>query len=269
MMKADKKKLRELPQKQIGRLILKKAKKLDTHWESENRQVIIDEILNDLPLLADYPHLQKLDRILKSANSRKAFWSFLVPLERQFSLKNITDIDILVEENDTTRNIEKIHATVILDNIRSALNIGSIFRISECFSFEQVILCGYTSTPENSKIAQSAMGTHDIVNWEYKEKIIDAINYLQNQGYTIYALETVEGSTDIEKTDWHFPLAVILGNERFGITKEVLALADDIIHIPLTGNKNSLNVSTAFSICAYEISKKKDDLKSRPFRSSE
>jgi len=244
-----------MPQEQVGRLILKKANELDANWETELKQVIIDGILDTLPLLTDYPHIQKLDRILKSATSRKAFWSFLVPLERQFSLKNITDSDILVEENDTVKNVEKIPATVILDNIRSALNIGSIFRISECFSFEQIILCGYTSTPENSKIAKSAMGTHKIVDWKYQKKIVDTISDLRNNGYTIYALETVEGSTAIQETNWQFPLAIILGNERFGITKEVLALVDEIVHIPLTGNKNSLNVSTAFSICAYEVSK--------------
>jgi len=248
-------KLSKIPQEQVGRLILKRANELNADWEKENRQVIIDDILNALPLLTDYPHIQKLDRILKCATSRKAFWSFLVPLERQFSLKNITDTDILVEENDTTGQVSKIAAVAILDNIRSALNIGSIFRISECFSFEEVILCGYTSTPENSKIAKSAMGTDKIVDWKYQESIVNAIQNLKSNGYTIYALETVEGSTAIQQTNWKFPLAIILGNERFGITKEVLALADEIVHIPLTGNKNSLNVSTAFSICAYEISK--------------
>jgi tRNA(Leu) C34 or U34 (ribose-2'-O)-methylase TrmL len=248
-------KLSKMPQDQVGRLILKKANELDTDWQKENYQVIIDDILDALPLLTDYPHIQKLDRIIKSANTRKAFWSFLVPLERQFSLKNITDTDILVEEDDTTGQVSKIPAVAILDNIRSALNIGSIFRISECFSFEKIILCGYTSTPENSKIAKSSMGTDKIVDWEYHENIISTIKDLKQNGYTIYALETVEGSTDIQNTDWQFPLAIILGNERFGITKEVLTLADEIVHIPLTGNKNSLNVSTAFSICAYEVSK--------------
>jgi 23S rRNA (guanosine2251-2'-O)-methyltransferase len=255
-MKADKTKLSKIPQEQTGRLILKKANELDTNWETENRQIIICEILNALPLLTDYPHIQKLDRILNSATSRKAFWSFLVPLERQFSLKNITDSDILVEENDTVKKVEKMPATVILDNIRSALNIGSIFRISECFSFEQIILCGYTSTPGNSKIARSAMGTDKIVDWKYQEKIVETISDLKKQGYTIYALETVEGSTAIQEMNWQFPLAIILGNERFGITKEVLAIAEQIVHIPLTGNKNSLNIATAFSICAYEVSKR-------------
>ncbi|MDA3799825.1 MAG: RNA methyltransferase [Kiritimatiellae bacterium] len=254
----ENKKLQNMPQEQIGRLILKKANELDGLWEdAAKRADIIDEILTALPLLTDYPHIQKLDRILKSADSRKAFWSFLVPLERQFSLKNINDTDILVLEDDKQKTTHTTPAIVILDNIRSALNIGSIFRISECFSFEKIILCGYTSTPENSKIAKSAMGTHEIVDWEYQKNITNAINDLKKQGYTIYALETVEKSTPIQNVNWKSPLAIIVGNERFGITKEILSLVDEIVQIPLTGTKNSLNVSTAFSICAHEISKDK------------
>ena len=258
----ENKKLQKMHQEQIGRLILKKTNELDALWDDmAKRDAIIDDILLALPLLTDYPHVQKLDRILKSADSRKAFWSFLVPLERQFSLKNINDTDILVLEDDRQKTTNKIPAVVILDNIRSALNIGSIFRISECFSFEKVLLCGYTSNPKNSRIAKSAMSTHEIVDWEYQENITNAIQDLKNQNYTIYALETVEKSTPIQNVNWKFPLAIIVGNERFGIDKHLLSKMDEIVHIPLSGTKNSLNVSTAFSICAHEISKNSANIK--------
>jgi tRNA G18 (ribose-2'-O)-methylase SpoU len=147
--------------------------------------------------------------------------------------------------------------TVVLDSIRSAFNVGGIFRTAECFGVERMILCGYTPLPDQPQVKKAALGTDARLAWRYEEEILSGIKQLKASGVTCYALETVAHAPTVAETPWKFPAALILGNERFGLNPEVVAACDSVVRIPLFGLKNSLNVVSAFSITAYEIRKRR------------
>jgi tRNA G18 (ribose-2'-O)-methylase SpoU len=118
-----------------------------------------------------------------------------------------------------------------------------------------LVLCGYTPLPDQPQVAKAALGTEQRVSWRYEEDILKTLANLKAAGITCYALETVAEAPSVADTDWVFPAALVLGNERFGLNPEVIAACDAIVRIPLFGRKNSLNVVSAFSIAAYEIRK--------------
>lgn len=144
---------------------------------------------------------------------------------------------------------------VILDDIRSPYNVGSIFRTAEGFGVKQIVLTGITPTPEtNSKVNKTACKAR--VDYTYRENILESIVELSGLGYVIVALEKTPGSLDITTVDFDEPVALVLGNEEFGVAKEVLEKCDRIVHITMSGVKNSLNVSVATGIALFEINNK-------------
>lgn len=147
------------------------------------------------------------------------------------------------------RNV--IPLKLLLDNFRSPFNVGSLMRTAEALGVEELILTGITPTPEhNSKVAKTSKEA-EIPHIH----IEDAQNYLKDiksKGYKVYAIEKTSNSKPVKKFNFEFPLLFIVGNEEFGISKELLALSDEIIHIPMLGKKNSLNVSVAAGIVLYQ-----------------
>jgi len=142
---------------------------------------------------------------------------------------------------------------VVLDNLRSAFNVGSIFRTAECLQLEKLHLCGVTATPTNPKLQKTAMGTHNELCWEQHSDTLTLIKTLQNQNIPCYALETASEAEEIFAFPYQFPCALVIGNEALGIDEKVLEGCDALIRIPVRGWKNSLNVGTAFAICAYDM----------------
>lgn len=143
---------------------------------------------------------------------------------------------------------------VICDNIRSLYNVGSIFRTSDALGIKKIYLGGITGTPLQSGLTKVSLGAENSVKWEHKKNIIQIINILHRKGVRIVALELVKNkSLDLKKFKPKFPLALIVGNEVEGVSKNLLKKADDIIHIPMKGQKESLNVSVAFGIAIYKI----------------
>ncbi|MBQ7191138.1 MAG: hypothetical protein IJR99_17175 [Kiritimatiellae bacterium] len=203
----------------------------------------------------DQPRLVSLANLLTSPLTRRQLWCVLVPLEREIARLKITDVEIL--EGDRPAPVadasSRMAVTVVLDSIRSAFNVGGIFRTAECFGVERLVLCGYTATPEDPAIVRSALGTERLVEWQAEADIQTAISRLRETGIACYALETVSGAEEIGRVQWRFPLALVVGNERFGITHSVLSLCDGIVRIPLYGCKNSLNVVTSFAIAAHTL----------------
>lgn len=140
----------------------------------------------------------------------------------------------------------------ILDNLRSAYNVGSIFRTTCCAYIEKLILCGITATPPHSGIEKTALGTTEFVPWEYELSTLSAVEKLKKKGYKIASLELTDKSIPIQKiTSKDFPLALIIGNEVDGVSEEVLKLSDIILEIPLFGEKESLNVAVAFGVALF------------------
>ena len=172
--------------------------------------------------------------------------------QRKLKLEELNRISI--EEFQKT---EKIPLVVVLDNVRSLNNIGSVFRTSDAFLVKEIILCGITATPPNTEIHKTALGAEDSVDWRYFEDTITAIDMLRTEGYIIYSIEQTENSLSLEtlqlnKTEKH---AVILGHEVHGVMQEVINISDGCIEVPQYGTKHSLNVSVTAGIIIWDFFK--------------
>ena len=151
----------------------------------------------------------------------------------------------------------KLPVTIILDNIRSALNVGSIFRTADAFLVERIVLCGITATPPNKEIRKSALGSTNSVDWLYSKNTLDYVNELRGNGYYVISLEQVEGSTMLDQFSIPYqPIAIVIGNEINGVDQEVIDICDQAIEIPQFGTKHSLNVSVSAGIVIWDIWKK-------------
>ena len=160
--------------------------------------------------------------------------------------------------NDEFRTCRKLPLTVVLDNVRSLYNIGSIFRTSDAFRIEKIILCGITATPDNSltEIHKTALGAEETVSWEYCDDTLQAVLSLKEEGYTVIAVEQVAES---RKLDEYIPeegsFAVVFGNEVKGVRQDVVDICDYSLEIPQFGTKHSLNVSVSAGIVLWEFAK--------------
>ena len=160
-------------------------------------------------------------------------------------------------DEEAAKTIKKNPITIILDNVLDTYNVGSIFRLADAVAAEKVILCGQTLTPPNSRIKKASINTTGWVYWEYKESTLAAINDLRStiSNLTVVAVEQDERSVPFYKADYQFPLAIVVGNETTGVSKEVLDMADMIVELPMWGINKSLNVMVSCGIVLYEITK--------------
>jgi len=142
---------------------------------------------------------------------------------------------------------------VILDNIRSAFNVGSIFRTADGVLVSKLYLCGITAHPPHPKLEKTALGVLPFVPWEYRESTEEAISEMQAQGIRVVALETTDQSRCIWEYRFSVPICLVLGNEVTGLSESVLSMADEVVEIPVMGYKNSINVAVAFGIAVAEI----------------
>ena len=155
------------------------------------------------------------------------------------------------------RKAEKLPLVVVLDNVRSMYNVGSVFRTADAFRVEAVCLCGITSMPPSAEIHKTALGAEDSVSWHYYKTAQEAVSQLQRDGYYVYAVEQVEHSTKLPSftAEKGKKYAVVLGNEVKGVCQEVVDLSDDCLEIPQLGTKHSMNVSVTAGIIIYQFAK--------------
>ena len=153
------------------------------------------------------------------------------------------------------RQSEKTPVVVVLDNIRSMHNVGSVFRTSDAFLIRAVYLCGYTPQPPHRDIHKTALGATETVDWQYFATTAEAVQSLKSDGYSVYAVEQTEGSIPLQ--EFALPdagqLAVVFGNEVSGVGEEALRLCDGSVEIPQWGMKHSLNISIAAGIVLWEL----------------
>lgn len=142
---------------------------------------------------------------------------------------------------------------VILDNVRSALNVGSIFRTADAVGVERIHLTGLTCWPPHPKLEKTSLGAHEHVAWSRYETALEAVQALQGQGIPVIAVEKTTRSELLGRFDWPRPVAIVLGHEVVGVSDAVLEMCQHHLAIPMHGFKNSLNVATAFGIVAYDI----------------
>lgn len=192
-------------------------------------------------------------------------------------LKTIEMSRLTVEE---FKEAQKLPLVVVLDDVRSLYNVGSVFRTCDAFRVEAVYLCGITATPPNAEIHKTALGGEDSVDWRYFEHTENAVRELRNRGYFVYGVEQVEGSTKLQdiqnsqlagmREDAHDvngtsrsilerpafrPHAVVFGNEVKGVKQSVVDMCDGCLEIPQFGTKHSLNVSVTAGIVIWEFAK--------------
>ena len=153
------------------------------------------------------------------------------------------------------KQAEKNKIIVLLDNIRSAYNVGSIFRTADAFLIEAIFICGYTPPPTHRSVHKTALGAIETVDWMQFENIEDAINQLRENNYKVYAIEQAEQSIklDIFQSSSNNKTAVIFGNEVTGVQNSVMQICDGCIEIPQHGMKHSLNVSVAAGIVLWKL----------------
>ena len=169
-------------------------------------------------------------------------------------LKNKELQRITIEEFKKTK---KTPITIVLDNVRSALNVGSVFRTADAFLIENIILCGITTTPPNKEIRKAALGATNSVNWKFEQNTLEAISKLKSKNYHIIAIEQVDKSSKLN--DFSLPkkpLAIIMGNEVNGVAENVIDICDEVIEIPQFGTKHSLNISVCLGVVLWELIKK-------------
>ena len=153
---------------------------------------------------------------------------------------------------------EKLPLIVVLDNVRSLHNVGSVFRTADAFRLEAIYLCGITACPPSAEIHKTALGAEDSVEWHYAVDTCDVVRSLKEQGVVVFAVEQVEGSVLLPnlELDPSQRYAVVMGNEVKGVQQAVVDLADHALEIPQYGTKHSLNVSVTAGIVMWEFLKR-------------
>jgi tRNA G18 (ribose-2'-O)-methylase SpoU len=151
----------------------------------------------------------------------------------------------------------KMERAVILDNIRSAWNVGSIFRSADGFGFTHAYICGITPTPDHEAVMKTSLGAEDSVSWSYHKDAVILTKGLKKEGWRLFALEEQANAKEISgATIPSYGMALIVGNEISGVDPELLNLCEDILLIPMRGEKKSFNVAVAFGIAAYALAEK-------------
>ena len=141
----------------------------------------------------------------------------------------------------------------ILDNVRSAMNVGAIFRSADCAGVGSLALCGLTPAPPNAKLLKTALGAHESVEWRHWPATLDALRAARAEGRQVVALESGVAAEDLFACALAEDCALVVGHEVFGVAQEVLEAADRVVSIPLCGAKSSLNVATAFGVVVFEL----------------
>ena len=153
------------------------------------------------------------------------------------------------------KTVDKIPFMLVLDNVRSLNNIGSVFRTADAFRLEGIYLCGITATPPHREIHKTALGATESVYWEYREETTDAIAELKEKGYQIYSVEQTDGSVLLDQVQLSGKqkYALVFGHEIRGVDQQVVDMSDQCIEIPQYGTKHSLNISVAAGIVIWEL----------------
>lgn len=159
---------------------------------------------------------------------------------------------------DEFRQADKLPLVVVLDDVRSMYNVGSVLRTADAFRVERVLLCGISATPPHAEIHKTALGAEDSVDWKYYDSAVEAVADLKSEGYYVFSVEQVEHSTKLQRFNPEAgrKYAVVLGNEVKGVHQEVVNASDACLEIPQLGTKHSMNVSVTAGIVMYKFAER-------------
>ena len=182
--------------------------------------------------------------------SRKETEQIIMIKRRKLKVEELNRIDI-----QAFKEAKKIGLTIVLDNIRSLNNVGSVFRTSDAFRVDEILLCGITAQPPHVDIHKTALGAEDSVAWRHFDETIDAVNELKAEGYTVYSIEQAENSTSLSDLalDTDKKYAIVMGHEVHGVQQSVIDASNGCIEIPQYGTKHSLNIAVATGIVIWSF----------------
>ena len=177
-------------------------------------------------------------------------------------MRKLENSELKRKSIEAFKEAKKTPIIIVLDDIRSLHNIGSVFRTADAFLIEKIYLCGITATPPNKEIHKTALGATETVAWEHNTDVLKVIENLKNENVTVLAIEQVESATflqdfNVEKDKKY---ALVFGNEVFGVSQEAVAICDGCIEIPQLGTKHSLNISVSAGIVVWDLFKKLNGL---------
>lgn len=152
--------------------------------------------------------------------------------------------------------LPRLPVHVVLDNLRSAFNVGSVFRLADAVRAAEVVCCGYTAHPPHHKLEQTALGTTHSVPWRQHPDTVAALRDLRAAGCRLVAVETAAGAVPYHRFEPSFPLAVVFGNEALGVSRPALEACDSVVELPVSGFKNSVNVASAAAVVLYELARR-------------
>jgi tRNA G18 (ribose-2'-O)-methylase SpoU len=183
---------------------------------------------------------------------------FSVFYENEIIMRKLLNEELNRLTVEEFKKTDKIPIIVILDNIRSMNNIGSVFRSSDAFCVEKIYLCGITAVPPHNDIHKTALGATESVDWEYVENTLEVVEKVKEEGFKIVSIEQAENSIKLNNTPFNSKdkLAVILGHEVRGVQQSVINASDYVLEIPQFGTKHSLNISVCAGVVLWEIAKK-------------
>ena len=179
-------------------------------------------------------------------------------LSLQLDMRKLRTIEMNRLSVEEFKESDKLPLVVVLDDVRSMYNVGSVFRTGDAFRIEAVYMCGISATPPSTEIHKTALGAEDSVEWRYFPSAVEAVEHLHSDDYDVYAVEQAEGSTMLHEFSPAFNkrYAVVMGNEVKGVHQEVIDLCDGCLEIPQFGTKHSMNVSVTTGIIIYSFAHK-------------
>lgn len=248
--------------KRKTQVVLDLIHKLEQSWESPREKDLSLKLLRDYFQWFDLhgqsdPLLKRLAPFEFQINetlSLRTLLDLAVPLERFLSLSIKDEHIIPVEEGDKLESLRKTFPLFyVLDHLRSAFNVGSLFRSAECLGVQHIYLLGYTPTPSEHHVQKTSMGTWSSVSWSHHNHLQEVVEKLKQQNIPLVALETAKNAVPLNQFTAPSQLALLVGNERFGLSQKSLEFVDSCLSIPMMGNKNSLNVANSLSIASFEV----------------
>jgi 23S rRNA (guanosine2251-2'-O)-methyltransferase len=170
-------------------------------------------------------------------------------------MRKLANAELNRKSVDEFKTSSKTPVVIVLDNVRSLNNVGSVFRTADAFLIEAVYLCGITGQPPHKEIQKTALGATESVNWKYFESTLDAVNKLKEEGYLVYAIEQAESAIMLNNfmPQRKQKIAIIFGNEVKGVQQEVIDASTDVIEIPQVGTKHSLNIAVSVGIVMWDL----------------
>ena len=171
-------------------------------------------------------------------------------------MKKLVGADLQRLSVSEFKTVKKWPFVVVLDNVRSMNNVGSMMRSSDAFLCQKMILCGITATPPHREITKTAIGAENSVSWRYQAHTIDAVKDLKSQGFLVYAIEQTSNSVFLQEMKFsEREVAFVFGNEIDGVDAEVIALCDGVIEIPQLGTKHSFNIAVSCGMVLWEYAR--------------